>query len=74
MLQQEGEESVDGYLTRIKLKLDMCEYAAEVRQELTCDKFVFELTDSRLKEWLLREENLDLATAVGQAQRAESSK
>ena len=52
----------------------MCEYAAEVRQELTRDKFIFGLTDDRLKERLLREENLDLATAVGQAQRAESSK
>ena len=45
-----------------------------VRQELTRDKFVFGLTDDRIKERLLREENLDLATAVGQAQRAESSK
>ena len=30
-LQQQKEESVDAYLTRIKLKLGMCEYAAEVR-------------------------------------------
>ena len=52
----------------------MCEYAAEVRQDLARDKFVFGLIDDRLKERLLREENLDLATAVGQAQRAESSK
>lgn len=73
-LQQEGEESVDAYLTRIKLKLDTCEYAAEVRQDMTRDKFVFGLTDDNLKERLLREENLDLATAVGLAQRAESSK
>ena len=73
-LQQQKEESVDAYLTQIKLKLDMCEYAAEVRQELTRDKFIFGLTNDRLKERLLREENLDLATAVGQAQRAESSK
>ena len=54
----------------------MCEYAAEVHQELTCDKFVFGLTDDCLnerKKRLLHKENLDLATAVGQAQRAESS-
>ena len=73
-LQQEVDESVDAYLTRIKLKLEMCEYAAEVRQDLARDKFVFRLIDDRLKERLLCEENLDLATAVGQAQRAESSK
>ena len=52
----------------------MCEYAAEVSQELARDKFVFGLIDDRLKERLLREENLDLATAVGQTQQAESSK
>ena len=52
----------------------MCEYAAEVSQELARDKFVFGLIDDRLKERLLREENLDLDTAVRQAQQAESSK
>ena len=71
---QEANESVDGYLTRIKLKLEMCEYAMEVRQDLARDKFVFGLTDDRLKERLLREENLDLTTAVGQAQRPGSLK
>ena len=65
MLQQEAEESVDAYLTRIKLKLDMCEYAAEVHQELTRDKFVFGLTDNRLKERLFCEENLDLTQQYG---------
>ena len=48
MLQQEKEELVDAYLTWIKLKLNMCEYAAEIHQELTFDKFVFGLTDDRL--------------------------
>ena len=52
----------------MKLKLEACEYATEVCQDLTRDKFVFGLTDDRLKERLLCEENLDLATAVGQAQ------
>ena len=73
-IKQEANESVDGYLTRIKLKLEMCEYATEVRQDLARDKFVFGLIDDRLKERLLREENLDLTTAVGQAQRAGSLK
>lgn len=76
-LQQEGEESVDVYLTRIKLKLDTCEYAAEVpRQDMThvISSSLDLPTDDNLKERLLCEENLDLATAVGLAQRAESSK
>ena len=70
--QQEGE-SVDAYLTRIRLKLEMCESAAEVRQGLARDKFVFGLIDDRTKERLLHEERLDLSTVVAIAQRAESS-
>ena len=72
-LQEEVDESVDAYLTQIKLKLEMCEYVAEVRQDLARDKFVFGLTDDRLKERLLCEDKLDLAMAVGQAQRAKSN-
>lgn len=48
-LQQEVDESVDGYLTRIKLKLDTREYPPEVCQDLARDKFVFGLTNDRLK-------------------------
>ena len=72
-IRQEETESVDAYLTRIRLKLEMCEYATEVRQDLARDKFVFGLIDNRTKERLLREERLDLSTAVAIAQRAESS-
>ena len=78
-LHQEDDESIDAYLTRIKIKIDMCEYTKEgwpqaVRQELTRDKFVFGLIDDTLKERLLREANLDLNRAVEIAQRTESSK
>ena len=73
-IQQEDTESIDAYLTRIKLKLDTCEYPAEVRQELTRDKFVFGVNNDHLKERLLHEENLDLGKAVGMAQRTASSK
>ena len=62
---QEDTETVYAYLTRIKLKLGMCEYSGEVMQEMTCDKLVFGLIDDRIKERLLREEKLDLLTAVG---------
>ena len=50
ILQQEKEESVDAYLTQIKLKPDMFEYAAEVCQELTRDKFVIGLIDDCLRK------------------------
>ena len=64
-IKQEETEAVDAYLTRIKRKLDMCEYADVVKQDMTRDKFVFGLCDDRVKERLLREEKLDLTTAVG---------
>ena len=43
-------------------------------QEMTCDKFVFGLIDDHIKERLLHEEQIDLPTAVGIRQWAESSK
>ena len=58
-LHQEDKEPIDAYLMQIKIKIDMCEYAKEgwplaVREEMTCDNFVFGLTDDNLKERLLR--------------------
>ena len=78
-LQQLEEESIDGYLTRLKLKVDACEYDKEgwpaaVRLEVLRDKFVFGLLDDSLKERLLRENELDLTKAVEIAHRQESSK
>ena len=78
-LHQEDQEPIDAYLTRLKIKIDMCEYVKEgwppaVREELTRNKFVFRLIDDNLKERLLREPNLDLNRVVEIAQRGESSK
>ena len=78
-IQQEDHETIDAYLTRIRMKIDLCEYDKEgwppaVRQELIRDKFVFGLADDGLKERLLREVDVSLTKAVETAQRAESSK
>ena len=78
-IQQEYDETIDAYLTRIRMKIDLCEYDKEgwpsgVRQELIRDKFVFGLTDDSLKERLLHEVDVSLAKAVETAQRAKSSK
>ena len=78
-IQQEDGESIDAYLTRIRMEIDLCEYEKEgwpsaVRQELIRDKFVFGLIDNNLKERLLREVDVSLTKAVETAQRAESSK
>ena len=78
--QQEGE-SIDAYVTRLKLKVDYCEYdktgwPATVRAEMLRDKFVFGLIDDSLKERLLVRDTseLTLERAVSIAQRSESSK
>ena len=78
-LRQEEGGSIDAYLTRLKVKIDACEYNKEgwpaaVRQELIRDKFVLGLTDDSLKERLLREASLTLSKAIEIAQRSESSK
>jgi len=57
--QLEGEP-VDTYLTRLRLKVDNCEYDRAgwppvVRAEMLCDKFVFGLTDDTPKECLLQD-------------------
>ena len=72
-MQQEDGESVNSYLTRLKLKIDYCEYdksgwPAAVKNELTRDKFVFGLIDDGLQECLLRESDLSLEHAVALAQ------
>jgi len=45
MLQQDKDELIDAYLTRLKLNIDDCEYSKEgwPATELTRDKFVFGL-------------------------------
>ena len=73
------EEDIDAYITRLKLKIDSCEYnmtgwSATVKLELTCDKFVFRLLDNALKERLLCKVDLPLQQAVALVQRYESSK
>ena len=78
-LQQDEGEPINTYLTRLKVKIDTCEYnkegwPASVRQELIRDKFVFGLTDDSLKERLLRETPLTLSKAIEIAQRSEASK
>ena len=78
-LYQEQGEAIDSYVTRLKLKIDNCEYhktgwPAAVKMELTRDKFVFGLLDDTLKERLLREADLTLPKAIALAQRSESSK
>ena len=78
-LHQEEGEAIDAYVTRLKLKIDSCEYdktgwPPAVKLELTRDKFIFGLLDDALKERLLREVDLSLQRAVSLAQRSESSK
>ena len=78
-LKQQDGETVDAYLTRLKLQIDHCEYNKEgwpdaVKTETVRDKFVFGLRDDSLKERLLQESNITLNKLVALAQRTESSR
>jgi len=78
-LHQEEGKTIDAYMTRLKLKIDSCEYdkmgwPAAVKAEMTHDKFVFGLIDDVLKKRLLCEANLTLKCVILQAQHLESSK
>ena len=49
-LQQDEDKPIDAYLTRLKLKIDDCEYNKDgwlpaFKAELTRDKFLFGLQD-----------------------------
>ena len=76
-LKQQDSESVDAYLTRLKLQRDHCEYDKEgwpdaVKTEMVRDQFVFGLRDDKLKERLLQESNITLNKLIALAQRTES--
>jgi len=78
-LQQQEGESVDAYLTRLKLQIDHCKYNKEgwpeaVKTETVRNKFVFGLKNDNLKEQLLQETNILLNKLVALAQRTVSSK
>ena len=77
-LQQDKGETVDAYITRLRLQADYCDYDKEgwpaaVKNEMVRDKFVFGLRDDNLKERLLCEADISLGKIVALAQRMESS-
>ena len=72
-IQQEDHKTVDRYLVRIHMKIDLCEYDKEgwppvVCQELIRDKFVFGLVDDGLKGQLLCEVDVSLTKVVEMTQ------
>lgn len=77
--QKEGE-SVDQWVTELRLLLDTCEYncrackCEHVQQKILRDKIVFSIADSRVKERLLRELGLTLDKTLDICRAAEASK
>ena len=72
-IQQEDHKTVDRYLVRIHMKIDLCEYDKEgwppaVCQELIRDKFVFGLVDDGLKGQLFCEVDVSLTKVVEMTQ------
>ena len=67
--QQHGE-SIDEYITALKLLASSCEYN-QMQDSMVKDALVLGVTNSQLREALLRETNLDLNKAINLAQSTE---
>jgi hypothetical protein len=64
-IQQEGE-TIDEYLTSLRLLIKSCEFAtvADIEESLLRDKLVMGCKDTSLKERLLREANVSFSNAL----------
>ena len=69
--QAEGE-SIDAYVTDLRLKGSSCEYR-DFLEELIRDRLVIGILDKRLKEKMLRDRELTLTTAVAICKAAETA-
>ena len=69
---QEGSETVDQFVTRLKNNVKSCEY--ESVDDMVRDKFVFSIRDLAVKERLLRDKKLTLKKAICTARASEASK
>ena len=70
---QNQGESVDQWVKELRLKARSCEFKDQ-EHEMICDKIVFGVLDSRVKERLLREADLNLEKALNICRAAESTK
>ena len=70
--QHEGG-TIDQWVNDLRILLESCEYGDQKEKNLR-DRIVFGLADTRVKEWLLRESDLDLIKALAICHAAEASK
>ena len=67
---QEDGESIDAYLTRLKIQAETCEFGA-IKESMICDKLVCGVRDLHLREKLFSQNDLKLDDAVKSAKAAE---
>jgi hypothetical protein len=61
--QQQEEESIDSFVTDLRLKAQSCEFG-ELQESLIRDRLVVGIGDAKLKEKLLKDPNLTLERAI----------
>jgi transposase InsO family protein len=73
---QKDGESIDDYMTELRLIIKTCDFAScvDIEDSLLRDKLVMGCSDSSLKERLLRENNISLGKALDVAHAAEATK
>jgi len=70
---QGRNETVDDYITQLKLLSENCEYG-QLKDSIIRDIFIIGITDSHLRESMLREPNLPLEKAINMARASERAK
>jgi transposase InsO family protein len=73
-IEQEDDEGIDSYLTRLKAQVVKCEYKKDSEMEMVRDKFVFGLRDEGLIGKMLRESDQELDKIIQIAQASEVTK
>ena len=66
-------ESIDAFLTDIRIRIQTCEFPAAFEDEMLKDQMVHGVQDQALKERLLQEPNLTLAKCVSMCKAAEAA-
>ena len=66
LIQEEGQ-SLDDFINAVQTQGDKCEYLLQRKDELIRDRIVVGVRDSKLRQYLIDIEGLDLATCIRQA-------
>jgi len=72
-LKQADNESIDGFIKRLKTQASVCEFG-DLKERMLLFRVVFGISDTKLKERLLRDEGMTLARATSDIRATEMTK